>query len=209
MKITFLKHILVLASAAGLFLAGAPLAHATVIVAAPSITASPGTFGNFDVTLSNTGPSAIQIAGFAFSITTTNSAITFTAVSISTAAPYVFAGHSLFGPTIDLGPGTTSTLEATDNYDIPNANVTIASGTTVGLGHISYSIASTATLGNFAITLGAFPVTSLSDALGNNVTINKLIPGSISIVPEPGTMLLFPAALGMMFMLRQKNFGVR
>ena len=207
MKIPFLKHTLVLASAAGLFLTGAPLAHATVIVAAPSITASPGTFGNFDVTLSNNGPSTIQIAGFAFSITTTNSAITFTAVSISTAAPYVFAGHSLFGPDINAGTGTT--LAATDNYDAPNTNVTIASGATVGLGHITYNIASIATSGNFAITLGAYPATSLSDALGNNVTINTLIPGSISIVPEPGTMLLFPAALGMMFMLRRKNFGVR
>ena len=169
--------------------------------------ATQGTFGNFDVTLQNTGGSAVGIGGFSFAITSTNAGITFTAVSTSTLLAYIFAGHSDFGPDISIGTGTT--LSASDSPDTLPTPINVAAGATVGLGHVTFSIASSVPLGSFAIQILAFPSTSLSDALGNNIVINTLTNGNITVTPEPGTMLLFPAALGMIAFASRKSIPQR
>jgi hypothetical protein len=64
-------------------------------------------------------------------------------------SPVIFSGDSLFGPIIDTTTGMS--LIASDNPGIASS-FPIASGATVGLGHVSYSIGNTATAGPFAIT---------------------------------------------------------
>ena len=204
-KLHFLKNTVFMAGVAGLLLLGEPHAQASLIVAAPSITAAPGNFGNFDVVLQNTGGSAVGIGGFSFGITTTNPGITFTAVNTSTTAVYIFAGLSTFGPDISVATGTT--LTASDSPTTLPTPVLVASGATVGLGNVTYNIANNVTIGNFEITLIAYPATSLVNGTGSiNIPIDTLQNGSIQVVPEPGTLLLFPTALGMILLTRRKDW---
>jgi hypothetical protein len=87
-------------------LAAAPgRAPAALIMTVQSVTVLPGTTGNaLDVTLTNTGPSSVQIGGFAFELTT-SAGITFTGATTATAtAPYIFGGSSAFGPNLATLP---------------------------------------------------------------------------------------------------------
>src|SRR5689334_24995520 len=99
---------------------------AGVILTVGSTAASPGDVGDtLDILLFNTGPSSVTVNSFNFEITVGSTAIVFTDATIATlAAPYIFAGHSLFGPDIATsGPGQI--LDASDLYDIPLSGATI------------------------------------------------------------------------------------
>src|SRR5438552_826527 len=78
-------------------------ANAALVISAQSTTAAAGSTGNsFDVFLTNTGPSSVTLGGFSFELQVGPN-ITITSVNISTSvAPYIFGGHSLFGPVISL-----------------------------------------------------------------------------------------------------------
>jgi hypothetical protein len=165
---------------------GAKRANGALIVSTPSFFAGAGTSGTFDVVLANTGAGAIDIAGFSFGISTTNAGITFTGATIFTGVPYIFSADSLFGPDITITSGTS--LRASDNPFIASS-FPVASGATVGLGHVSYSIFNSAAAGPFAITLTP-AATSLADAAGANVPIDSLSNGTLTVnssVPEPVT----------------------
>jgi hypothetical protein len=193
---------LILATFAAVLLCPAP-ARATAILSIQSVIASSPSAGNeFDVMLTNTGPSSITLGAFLFELTTTDANITFTSVTTATILfAYVFSGHSLFGPTISTsGPGQT--IDASDFFDTPNGGAVIGSGISVGLGHVFFDIAGGDTPGPKTVDFTAFPATALSDNLGNNITFNSS-PGTITVlssaVPEPSTMMLallgFPALL--------------
>jgi hypothetical protein len=172
-------------------------ARAGLLVAVQSVSAGIGSTGNgFDVTLMNTGAAPLTVGGFNFTISTADSEITFTSADISTTtAPYIFAGDSLFGPTINTTSGQS--LAASD-LAISGGDV-VGAGATVGLGHVLFDISPTAALGSFPVVLAPFPGTSLADSLGNNITINTLTNGQITIiaatVPEPGSIVLLGSVL--------------
>lgn len=175
--------------------------RASVILSVQSATAAAGSSGNsFDVQLSNSGPSAVTIAGFSFGILTANVNISFRDANISTTAPYIFGSNSLFGPDL-TGPTSGQSLSTSDVFAIPMTGATLGAGTTVGVGHILFDVLPTATAGTSPVTLAAFPLSSLSDPLGNNVVIQTLSPGQITItgtgVPEPSTLATFLAGVGL------------
>ena len=169
-----------------------------------SVSAAPGSTGNqFDVTLTNTGPSAISVAGFNFSVSVVNPLIAFTGATTGTIAPYIFAGQSLFGPDL-TGPVSAQSIAASDLFDTPLAGALISANSTVGLGRISFNVASGATPGVFAVTFAGFPGTSLSDPAGTDIAIGSLVSGTITIIgttptPEPstGSMLLVSLLVGL------------
>jgi hypothetical protein len=166
--------------------------HASLIFSVQSATAAAGSSGNsFDVQLSNSGPSAVTIAGFSFGILTANTNINFRDANISTSAPYIFGSNSLFGPDL-TGPTSGQSLSTSDVFAIPLAGSTVGAGITVGLGHILFDVSPSATAGVSPVTLAAFPVSSLSDPAGNNLVIQSFSPGQITItgtgVPEPSTL---------------------
>jgi hypothetical protein len=184
------------ALAAVLLLAGfAVPARADIILTVQSVTVSAGSSNDaLDVTLTNTGPNSVTIGGFAFGLSTTVP-ITFTAANISTStAPYIFTGHSLFGPVISTTPAG-QTLEASDNFDVVNAGTTVSAGATVGLGHVLFNVGSTP--GIFVVTLAAFPSTSLSSPSGGNVPFTREVNGTITVgvVPEPSSVTLMGVGL--------------
>src|SRR5450631_1810049 len=96
----FIDHTLLSVLVLALLSLAAP-ARADIILSVQSVAGAPGSSGNFDVLLTNTGPSIQNIAGFAFELSTADTNITFTDVTTSTTtASYIFAGDSLFGPDI-------------------------------------------------------------------------------------------------------------
>ncbi len=174
-----------------------------------SISAS-DTGGAFDVTLTNTGLSSLSIAGFSFEVTVGNSGFTLLSVDETTTASYIFAGNSLFGP--DLGfNGTGQTIQAAD-VTADFGNVIIGAGTTVGLGHVTFSMLPATGMGNYDLTFtGGAASNSLSDADGNLVpsdstargTIN-VMAGTTGVVPEPSTFILMLTAAGALAILRRR-----
>jgi len=184
-------------------------ARANLIVAAGASVANPGsTLNSFDVTLTNTGPSAATIGAFSFGLLLSNPDITFTGANTSTVKPYIFLGDSLFGPLISTTVG--STLVASD-VELSGLGVTVGPGATVGLGHVLFSVAPSAAPGQFETALSPFPTTSLADPSANDVPVQSFIAGSIQIGPasaavsEPSYACVFFALLCVSAALREKN----
>lgn len=189
-----------------------PEARADLIVSTQSVTVSAGSSGNgLDVELSNTGPSAVTIGAFSFGVTTANSGISFTGANVSTLTPYIFAGDSLFGPDITISSGQA--LMASDLFDISFNGASIASGSTVGLGHLLFDVAPGAGSGVFPATLVAFPTTSLADDQGIDVPIQTFSSGNITIgaaaAPEPSSWsaLAFGIALVLIYESRRRSYS--
>lgn len=182
---------------AGCLLFAIPL-RADIVLSAPSIVAYPGNIGNaFELTLTNTGPSTVAIAGFNFEITASSPDITFTQATDATVAnPYIFAGNSLFGPVISTSSGQT--LDASDLDSAPfNA---VASGASYGLALIFFNVSPSATVPEM-VTVAfnqALSATSLSDSNGLPIGINTFTPGTIGVVPEPSGALLAAAGLAIL-----------
>ena len=174
-------------------------ARASLIVSVQSVTAAPGSSANgLEVLLSNTGPSDITIAAFSFGVTTANPNISFTDANTSTvSAPYLFLGHSLFGPDL-TGATSGQSLSTSDVFDNPLAGATLLSGTTAALGHILFDVSPGAGGGTFLVPLAAFPATSLADPAGSNINFQASF-GQITITgaaatPEPSTLVMLLSA---------------
>ena len=198
MKRVGLRSHLALGAVALALCASVP-AQASVILSAGKVTANAGSAGNaFDVTLINTGPTAIVLGGFSLEVSVADADVSFTFASTATALPYVFAGDSLFGPDIGASsPGQT--------FDASDACVlcasTIAAGATVGLAHILFDVLAGAQSGPLTVSIAASPATSLSNPAGGELAATPIdgtvvIDGETSI-PEPSTIVLFslPAIL--------------
>jgi hypothetical protein len=193
-------------------LLAAGAAKADVIVGFQSVSAKPGSIGDvLEVTINNTGPSPITVDAFSFGISTANPNIDFTDATTATVLPYIFAGNSLFGP--DIATLRGQELIASDIYAGVNGAV-ISSGSTVGLGHVLFSIAPGAAPGIFP---GRFdPIaTSLSTVSGVAIPITSFAAGDITIsevhvIPEPSfTALLLLVSLLAVGRLVARNHSSR
>ena len=125
----------------------------------------------------------------------------------ATLAPYVFAGNSLFGPTISTSvPGQT--LDAFDLWGVPGGGAAIAAGATVGLGRAFFNVLAGGLSGLVIVSAVAVPFTSLSDPSGSNIDVDTLTNGSITIaasaVPEPSALVLAVLALAAMASIRKR-----
>ena len=181
---------------------GSAAAQAAVILSVQSVTAGAGSAGNaLDVELTNSGPGALALGGFSFGIVTANHNISFTDAETATTAAYIFEGNSLFGPDL-TGPTSGQSLSASDAFSIPLSGISLSSGSTVGLGHILFDVSPFATAGSFPVDLEIFPLTSLSGPSANNINIDSLLPGRITItggeaIPEPSSLIMVFAGIAM------------
>jgi hypothetical protein len=179
----------ILALALSLIACAAAPARADLIVQVGSVVAAAGSTGNgLEVTLTNTGPDAVSIDGFSFGLSV-DPAVDLTGATTATASPYIFAGHSAFGP--DVATSVGSSLQASDAYDPAGSAAVLASGATVGLGRVLFDVSALAS-GVYTVTLEGFPATSLSLGL-DDVPITTLVDGSITVeaaVPEPSSAIL-------------------
>ena len=169
--------------------------------------AAGSTNNGFDVLLTNTSGPSVTVDGFFFEVLSSSSAVTLTSATTGTAVPYLFASNSLFGPDI-LGPGSTpQDLRASDLDAI--GGISVASGATVGLGHISFNVSPTASTESVNFTFSGFPGTSLADDLGNNVAIASLVGGQFMItgsvaVPEPSPLILLLTTMPLVLVGRKR-----
>ncbi len=186
-------------AAAGLLLTTAPPARAGLVISVQDVSAKAGTTGNtLEVDLANTGSSSVDIAAFSFEISVASSSgVTFTGADINTTYyPYIFAGNSGFGPQIATMTGTT--LDASDLA--ATGSTTLAGGSILGLGLVSFDVASSAPNGPVVVSLTPYPATSLTDPNVNNIPIDTLNNGTIMIsqgsIPEPSSLV--SATLGLL-----------
>jgi hypothetical protein len=154
----------------------------------------------FEVVLTNTGASAVTVGGFSFEVTVTDPDLSLNSAGFTTTVdPYIFAGHSFDvnnSFTLNLNSGLT--LDATDSYDPSGSGMALGSLQSLSLGQVLFSVSPTATLGAFAVTFTGGAANSLSDALGNNINIDTLTPGTIDIVPEPSSLALTITAVAVL-----------
>jgi len=184
-------------------LISAPVGASVVITAGSDVSISPSSNNTLDVTLTNAGLAPLTLAGFSFEIEATDPHVTFTSATTDTGTVYVFAGSSLFGPTISTSaPGQT--LDASDFWG-GSGGAAVAAGATVGLGHVFFDVSAGATPGPVSVMLSPFPGTSLSDPLGDIIVIGTLTNGSITIspVPEPSAMTLMLLGLAALIWTRR------
>jgi hypothetical protein len=174
-------------------LASGPARGGSLIVSVESVTATAGsTAAALDITLMNTGTSAVTVGGFSFEVSVATTHVTFTEANISTTvAPYIFQGASLFGPVISTSTG--SSLTASDTFLTISSGATVGADSEVGLGHLLFNVSANALSGPVTVSLAPFPATSLTDASGGNIMIDSLNNGTItvqsSVIPEPATLV--------------------
>ena len=173
---------------------------ADILIQARNSVVTPGGASTFEVELTNSTNADITVGGFQFRLSVPGpSGIQFTAATINTSSPYIFAGVSSTPPFSNDSFPNTNFLASDASF--PVAGVTVAKGTTVGLGHILYS-ASNSFTGPTIVTVvtGTSLDTLLFDDLGNNITFT---PGNGTIrsngspnpaVPEPATFTLLCGA---------------
>jgi hypothetical protein len=199
--------------AAALILSTAFPTCAGIIVSVESVSANQGTTGNaLEVDVQNTGAS-VDIASFSFEISVAaGSGVTFTGADINTVANvYIFAGNSAQGPNIDTLTGTT--LDASDNA--ASGSTTLGTNSTLALGRVFFDVATSAPVGPVTVSFTPFPSTSLTDPNLNDIPIDTLNSGTITIsgtiVPEPSALV--SATTGLLasawFVLRKRRSAAR
>jgi hypothetical protein len=184
---------------------GAATARADLLLTAQSVSAQPGSVNDtFNVYLTNTGASAVDVEAFSFEIDTTDPVITFEQSSTATTLyPYVFAGNSFvetfLGTNVNstVPPPPGQTLDASDLTATAGTFTVVNPGQSFGLGLIDFDVAA-------AVPSQVAPVnfntniafTSVSDQFGNLFPLT-FANGSIGIstVPEPSGR--WPLALGL------------
>jgi len=181
-------------AALAVFVGRPATASIQVSISPPTLAVTDGSTDTFDVTLTNTGPSSVTIEAFAFQVAASSSYITLTQATTATTAPYVFAGSSALGPVISVS-SPPETLKASDLTNVL-AGVAVASGSTVGLGHVSFTVSPTAPVTAIPVTFVAYPFTDLSSPNGN-IPIDSLVSGTIEIVPEPSMFAIFSIGIGL------------
>jgi hypothetical protein len=198
----------VLALLAALGIGATPArADALMTIGIQSLSVGPGGSGAFDVLVTNNSGGTINLAGFSFEVDTTDTDITLNGSTINTSTPYIFAGNSGFGPTLNLdSPGQV--MDGEDIAATPNSFTAVADGATYGLGNVTFSVSLTAAPGSIAtLTINPDPAfTSLTDDGGNPVSFNSTTGTiTVSIVPEPSTWLLIAAATPLLWLGRRRR----
>jgi hypothetical protein len=194
--------------AACIVLSAAIPARAGIVVTAQSVSASDGAF---DVFLTNTGTSAVDIAAFTFEVNVSSSQIAFTdATTSTTTSPYIFAGNSLFGPDILASISMSGTTLDAGDVTADASNVSVGAGASFGLGHVFFTTTGTL-IGDATVSFTGSPLTSLSDAVGTDVPITKFTTGTIigvAMIPEPSSLILATiglATLGATWFVRRSR----
>jgi len=193
-------------------LAAAPSAWADLVLTAQPVTAAAGDVNDtFDVYLTNTGGSAVDVTSFSFEINTSSSDIAFQQSTTGTTTfSYIFAGNSLFGP-VNSTDGPGQTLDVSDAAATPNSFTEVDAGDSFGLGHIFFDVAPGASPQVAPVDFNTDPaITNVSDENGNPITLDftdgSITVTSASTVPEPSpTMLLAAAALGLAWVNRRSR----
>jgi len=189
------RGVVMTAILAGLGLGGLAVpAPAALVILAENSAAGVGGSGSFDVVLDDTGGS-YQIGGFSIEPTVpAGSDVEFTAATTNTTEPYIFGTYQSAPSPFTFNTFPNTDLVASDADFTSPYYATITPGEVVGLGSITYNVASGSTAGSIVVSL-ADAGTSLSDLNGDPVAFTAGTGTITTSVPEPGSMVIFAAAL--------------
>ena len=181
---------------------GATPARAQMIMGITTNSFTPGSSTNsLDVTLTNTGASPTTIAGFSFEITAASNNVTFESVTDNTVSgAYIFAGHSSFGPNIELHPVSNSgqTISGADNFLTGLGGTTLAAHQTLGLGNVLFALSPSTPLAPINISFTSYPTSGLSDSNANDISVGVAAQpqfGPTSVPELPPTALVVTGLL--------------
>ena len=170
--------------------------HAGLVISATNPTTQAGGSGWFDILLTNTDTSSIDISAFNTEVeVASNSGLTFSDADASTTPGYIFGS-------VQNGPlGTISGFSITLADYLASGSQTVGAGAIVGLGHVTYTLASSTPAGvPIAITFSTGG-TQIYDAGLSEILPLTLQGGTITVtpaaVPEPGTMVLAGLVCGL------------
>ena len=188
-------------------------ARADLIITVLDSFAAPGETGTFDITITNTGPSAVDISSFSIEPTLSpTSGVHFTDVTMATTLTYIFAGSSGVSASAPFSYNTfpTSDFVATDSSFATNGYQTIGAGTTLGLAHVLYSVDAGTPLGTVVPVTLDLTGTSLTDGAAvpsflSFTPVNGTITIASRAVPEPSAVLLVAVGGGLMFLRRRRR----
>jgi hypothetical protein len=173
-----------------------PCSAGGLMIEAPTLTATPGSSGSFDLTLmyTSTTGAGFDVSSDQFVLSLSGPlGITFTGISIATnpvTAPYIFvlSGTTLPGGlplSTDTFPNTTFT-GADSEFALPGFR-TVNPGDTFGLAHVSYAVSPSTPNGIDTITIAPPPATLLTMVEGTPISFgitNGLITVG-TVIPEP------------------------
>ena len=179
--------------------AGSACRAAGLVISAPPLTASPGSSGSFDVLLTNSGTTSVDVSTDSFQLGLSGPVdASFTGVSINTVAPYIYVTSGTTVPggaplSLDTFPNTGFTASDSE-FAAPGFRV-VMPGQSFGLANVSFSIS--ATTPNGLDTLSFLNV-SLTDINGADIpvtTSNGSIQVGPAVIPEPSTLIQATTAL--------------
>ncbi|HWB12834.1 MAG TPA: hypothetical protein VG826_26650 [Pirellulales bacterium] len=194
-----------------------------VVPSSLGVAVPPGS-GTLEVDLLNpaTNSQSFSLEGFQFELRAPGgSGVTFSDATTATSAAYIFAGNSIadsfFGGDLIVSPPpppATNDLVAFDSVATPNTFVTLAPGSTLGLGLVSFSVDANALAAFVPLSIITFNGntepngTQLVDPSGNPIpfsTNNGEITIGTPVVPEPSVLGLVVSGLvfGGVFQLRR------
>lgn len=200
------RHSLTLLGAALLLALLAPgRARADLFVSVqPAVTSvSAGGSGTFELILSNTGPSAVDIATFNYQLQIAETApVMFTGVSSATSIqPYIFGvdGFGIGGIVgNDSGFNTLTVSDFLNNFVPPDVPVSLAAGGFASLGLVSFSVDAAAAPQDVAVLINNDIDFTFLAATNTGrivpIAIDGVSPGTIRItgtsVPEPASLAM-------------------
>jgi hypothetical protein len=168
-------------------------ASAAAIIEAGSTSAAAGRTGSFDILLTSTGGS-FNVSAFSVELSVpSSSGVTFTGAGTgTTTASYLFS--TLQSPPMTFATFPTTDFIASDSSVTSPFFATIAPGQTVGLEHVTYSVAASAPSGVVPISIMSIgtdtQLLDLSDTLIPASGSNGSITVAGSAVPEPSSLVL-------------------
>lgn len=186
----------------GICLNSATPARADLLVRVESTTVWTGSvFNPVEFTLTNSGPDAVNIGAFAVGFALSNPSLNLIDVTYDTTlANYIFQGSSLLGPSLvdPLFMPPSSPVVFADAYAVPGSSISLLAGETVGLGVLWFDAPPSRQI--IDVILDPLMVSFADDVdLFPDARI-QLIHGTLSIVPEPGTLsLMLVAAAGLIW----------
>ena len=149
-----------------------------LIIEAPNLTTTPGSSGSFDLLLVNTNPTggaSYNVSSDQFVLSLSGPVgITFTGVTISTVAPYIFVSSGTLqpgGPPLSADTFPNTTLTGADAEFAPLGFRTVDPGDTFGLAHVSYTVSSATPSGIDSITIAPSPSSLLTMLDGTQIPL--------------------------------------
>ena len=175
--------------------------RAGVVISATNTTVTAGSPGSFEILLTNTGPSAVNINSFTVDLIAQGSGAAFsTPTDVTTTAAYIFPVSLGFFGTVTGNDITALDTNGSGIIDFPNpaVPVNVGAGSTVGLAHVDFTTSANplpnSIVLHFTNDSNHLGVNSLSDDNTNPVAFTTA-DGLITINPSAAVAAPQPVAL--------------